>query len=597
MSKYWTVFLVLPFCSAAPAQDSTWQTINHHILGGNCASCHQANSTFARQSDLVLTPEESYQQLVGVTPFNPAAAADGLLRVSDVGGPIGLAQSYLWEKINVVQQDHFYSDHPAYGALMPMGGDPLTNGELAFVREWILHGAPETGAVADISLLEDTTRFTPPEFKPLDPPDQGFQLHIGPFDVWSSERYDREFYHYVAHETDEPLFVSQYEVSYREGSHHFILNHYPAGEETPEPGVFRDLRDENGRHLSNNGAQTRHSDFVVATQTPFHSYEFPKGVALKLPPGSGFDFNVHSVNRTGEARQGEVFVNIHTVDGEEILHVAEEASFGNFDLYIPPHQTTTISKEFRFNETRNVVQMWSHSHEQSVEFLVEYVGGERDGELLYWSNDWEHPPFLTFDPPLVMERGQRVKLTTTYRNDTDRPITYGPLSTDEMQFLFYISHPVTADINRNGTVDVRDIDALARRVRIARYSPNYDVTFDGVVDFEDQVRWVERLMDTYFGDSNLDGEFNTADLVAVFRAGEFEDAIDGNSTWATGDWNGDEEFDTSDLVLAFQRGGFEKGARVAPTVPEPNAAALLIFGIGAVLFRRTNSFDASSSGA
>ena len=61
------------------------------------------------------------------------------------------------------------------------------------------------------------------------------------------------------------------------------------------------------------------------------------------------------------------------------------------------------------------------------------------------------------------------------------------------------------------------------------------------------------------GDSNGDGLFDTADLVLAFQANEFEDGIDGNSTFEEGDWDGDGDFRTSDLILAFQAGHFEKG--------------------------------------
>ena len=42
---------------------------------------------------------------------------------------------------------------------MPLGLDFLTNGELEFIRQWIIAGA-ETGVVADESLLSDTTVYT-----------------------------------------------------------------------------------------------------------------------------------------------------------------------------------------------------------------------------------------------------------------------------------------------------------------------------------------------------------------------------------------------------------------------------------------------------
>jgi hypothetical protein len=58
------------------------------------------------------------------------------------------------------------------------------------------------------------------------------------------------------------------------------------------------------------------------------------------------------------------------------------------------------------------------------------------------------------------------------------------------------------------------------------------------------------------GDANLDGTFDSQDLVSVFQSNHYEDEIRLNSRWADGDWNGDGEFDSSDLVRAFQIGGF-----------------------------------------
>ncbi|MCA9217457.1 MAG: chitobiase/beta-hexosaminidase C-terminal domain-containing protein, partial [Planctomycetales bacterium] len=65
------------------------------------------------------------------------------------------------------------------------------------------------------------------------------------------------------------------------------------------------------------------------------------------------------------------------------------------------------------------------------------------------------------------------------------------------------------------------------------------------------------------GDSNGDGVFNSSDLVFVFQAAEYEDGIDGNSTFAEGDWNGDSDFTTADFVFAFQAGTYSREARPA----------------------------------
>jgi hypothetical protein len=73
---------------------------------------------------------------------------------------------------------------------------------------------------------------------------------------------------------------------------------------------------------------------------------------------------------------------------------------------------------------------------------------------------------------------------------------------------------------------------------------------------------------TYFGDSNLDGEFSSADFVTVFAAGKYETGAEAG--WDAGDWNGDMIFDSSDFVTAFSGGGYELGPRAAvASVPEP----------------------------
>ena len=437
-----SVILLIASAHRLLAQETaSWNVIQNHILNQNCTVCHLAGSSFASQSDLVLTADQAYSQLVDVLTNNTAARNDGLLRVSSSGGGPGLFQSFLWEKINVADQAHFYEDHPHYGAIMPLGLPSLTHGELAFIRDWIWAGAPENGVVADPVLLEDTSRFEPPEFVPLDPPSQGIQFHLGPFDVWPSEVQDREFLYFEPYVTPEDLFVDRYQISYRPGSHHFILYNYPEGQLTPSPNVYRDLRDQNGVVDLPVALQLGNLfpfQMFVGTQTPYIDYHLPDGVALRLPPGSGFDLNSHSVNRSNSAQIGEVYVNLHTVDLEDIEYVAEPDNFGDFDIFLPPNQVTTLTKIFTFSETRRLLQIWSHSHEHTLEFRIEGVGGEQDGKLLYWTNDWEHPPILELDPPLIFQAGDQVRLVTTYDNWTDEPITFGPLSSDEMQFMFYI---------------------------------------------------------------------------------------------------------------------------------------------------------------
>jgi hypothetical protein len=110
------------------------------------------------------------------------------------------------------------------------------------------------------------------------------------------------------------------------------------------------------------------------------------------------------------------------------------------------------------------------------------------------------------------------------------------------------------DYAPDGQLDDRDIDALAAAIQA--HDPLADLNNDGQTTTDDLLALVRDQIGTTIGDVNLDGRFDSADLVLMFAAGEYEDTIVGNSTWATGDLNGDGEFSSSDLLFAFQIGGY-----------------------------------------
>ena len=172
------------------------------------------------------------------------------------------------------------------------------------------------------------------------------------------------------------------------------------------------------------------------------------------------------------------------------------------------------------------------------------------------------------------------------------PSILAPYVGDELAGTLYayyqtLSGVSPGDFNRNGQLDAGDLDLQA--AAFGGQDLTYDLTKDGQIDYADRAVWVAELKQTYFGDANLDGQFDSADFVAVFSAGQYEDSVAGNSGWATGDWNGDLDFDSNDFVTAFAAGGYEIGPRAAVSaVPEPSS--IVLFGLallGLVSRRRT----------
>ena len=178
------------------------------------------------------------------------------------------------------------------------------------------------------------------------------------------------------------------------------------------------------------------------------------------------------------------------------------------------------------------------------------------------------------------------------QNDPPEPISLittesgqlvGPDSLGTMTFR----RVARGDFDANGTLDALDIDELSAEVRNGSNKSLFDLNQDSMVNQSDREEWVQQVVNTWYGDSNLDGIFDSSDFVLVFQAGKYEDEIPDNASWADGDWDGDGEFTSSDFVLAFCCGGYEgrrPRPRVAANVPEPATCWMLFAGLLAVSF-------------
>mgnify|MGYP003304548579 CR=1 FL=1 len=124
----------------------------------------------------------------------------------------------------------------------------------------------------------------------------------------------------------------------------------------------------------------------------------------------------------------------------------------NTDINLPGNETTTLTQTYMFPGQFNagflgnsnfgdaeriyIFQLFSHTHERMDRFDVQLVGGPDHDRIVYTALDWEHPPILELNPPLILEQGMGLKLEVTYTNDTNETITFGLLGANEMMILF-----------------------------------------------------------------------------------------------------------------------------------------------------------------
>ncbi|WP_421799934.1 hypothetical protein [Haliscomenobacter sp.] len=123
--------------------EGSYNLIYEKIFKTSCAlsGCHAKEGDFGHHG---LGDEKTYQRLLTEDSHNSQAKAAGLKSVKP-GDP---AKSFLYAKIS------WEGSAYQFGQKMPSGGLKLTANQIEFVRQWIAAGAPESGHVADESLLK-----------------------------------------------------------------------------------------------------------------------------------------------------------------------------------------------------------------------------------------------------------------------------------------------------------------------------------------------------------------------------------------------------------------------------------------------------------
>ena len=408
---------------------SSFGRIQSRIFDSRCVDCHSAGTDDAARSGLILTRGRAFEALVGAQPRYNTARAGGLQRVM-AGKP---DSSFLLHKLHLEPDHHT----PDYGMSMPLGGRPLSVGQVEYIRRWIAAGASRTGDTIDTRLLSDSTSQSLVAFVPPTPPLMGVQLRVDRFDV--APRFERELFVYRRLGNSAPMYVNRVDIAMRANSHHFVM--YTFQPEIPLAVVppfdsIRDIRRPDGS-----------MDFLAMRPMGFHlffggsmtaktTWQLPAGVALRLPAGAALDLNAHYVNRTDAQLPGEVYANLFAVDSAAVSNVAQSLFLSNTNIALPPGQRTTLSKTFTFSQDVRVFMLSSHMHERGERFVVRINGGPRSGELVFETNSWSSPDIANFAVPIQLRAGEGLRSEITWNNATANTIRFGLTSQDEMGIIF-----------------------------------------------------------------------------------------------------------------------------------------------------------------
>ena len=247
----------------------------------------------------------------------------------------------------------------------------------------------------------------------------------------------------------------------------------------------------------------------------------------------------------------------------DVNGVAFDFATGSVDSLTPGARLVVVEDlpafNFRYGNQALVAGEWSGGLSNGSERLTLLAAGQVVQQFTY-DDDW-HPSTDGDGPSLQIVDATNPDLSIWGQAGAwvPSPIPDGTPG----------AASIPGDVDTNLVVDADDIDALYAEIRSGGSRSTYDVTHDGMVDQNDVDELVLNILQTVFGDTNLDG------TVTVGEDGQSLLASLGQGLdlgWRDGDFNGDRRVTASEdgaLLLASLTA--DRAASSQPT-DEPPAA-------------------------
>ncbi len=295
--------------------------------------------------------------------------------------------------------------------------------------------APSTDDLAEFRAPECSS----PEELCLAAPAQGFQIQsvgaeIGP-------GVDTEYCEVVElpGTRDDAYFVRAFESQMTAGSHHLIVA-------AIEPDTDTDRNAEVGARVPCTGPDVFGGELVAVTgsQLPYASESFPEGVGRVYYGGQKIVFDYHYFNTSTSPIAARAAVNFHTTEPANIERISRTFGLYNLGIQIPPGMEQRFTRECTFSHDLYVHKLTRHTHQWGTDFNVWRAGGERDGELVFSSPDYETVDFPMREPMLI-RAGEGLRFECAFLNTESYTLKFGLKASDEMCILFGNWYPANDD--------------------------------------------------------------------------------------------------------------------------------------------------------
>ena len=454
------------FVTGVKAQ-STYAQV-YHIIQTRCAgsSCHDGSvATF----NIYVSADSLYNELVNVTPLNPAAAAN----FNKLINPGDVQRSFLLRKLAHGISDGLVLTQPE-GSYMPNNLPAIPKNEIELVRQWILYGAPKTGNVVDTAMINTYYRSGGVDdtysSHPAPAAGTGFQLYFGRLFLNAGVR-DTEIFYKINPHLTQPVESNRVDFMMPANDHHFVMFLFQPGGDAAFPAGIRPL----------NQTSMEFDQYGIGAGPGLWPLDLPTNTAFYFNQGQVFDFDVHIENPNPDSIYScDIYVNVYTEDANTTNVYMKTANFINDQITIPqdnqPHSFPLLAADSTRTNNWNIWKLYSHTHRYGTAFNMwlrnpDGTKGAQiyDGDYSYedgfevgyyrwgahvtvrtWANDSLFPV-----NPLSGIISEATWMNTAGPN----PVNWGFSAYDEMQVIFFlyvdgdpinataVSKPVSTDLS------------------------------------------------------------------------------------------------------------------------------------------------------
>lgn len=373
---------------AAPQGEITFAKHIAPILNARCVECH-------REGELAPFTLTSYEDVLGWEETILEVIADNRMPP--------------WHA-NPDKSLHFSND------------TRLTQKEISTLRTWVKNGMPE-GDASDLP--------PPPKFVDgwrIPEPDEIFEMEKS-FEVPAQGVVDyQRFIIDPGFKEDKYIYAAEARPGNRSVVHHIILYVLPPGER-----------------------RTRLTDMVVGYAPGSVPVLLEEGVAMKIPAGSRFVFEMH-YTPNGSPQKDKSYVGVCYADKEDVenelkVRVAIQPRFR-----IPPNQDDVpVKADYTFEQDELLVSLMPHMHlrGKSFDFIADYPDGTSESLLDVPNYDFNWQTKYILAKPKLIPSGTRIRCKATYNNsesnlvnpDPNSWVGWGEQSFDEMMIGFLETIP------------------------------------------------------------------------------------------------------------------------------------------------------------